>query len=575
MLAPAQPRVPKLVEPILRRGFLLPLAAIVIVQILLVPPLGDFPSNDDWMYAEMVKTLSSEHRYAHHPFVQPTSVLHVVWGALFSVPFGVSHVWLRVSTLVLGLAGAWGTALCARACGFSRIGALLCSLVVITNPMYMHLSNTYMTDVPFYAYLSFSVYFYLRALRSGKAAHVFLGSLLGVAAFFVRQFGAIPAAAFAMIAALRCVKEKRRPAAAELAAYGLPWCMAAVGYAAWQQSLPGLFAWEAIPNEAPILYRAFGAFAYANVVVALLGFCLMPVAVLRAFRVYAGRDAWSRGGVVAAGVLAAVLALVFLLHIGRPMPLPGNTLHYLGVGPRSLKGLSEISDASRSMVKALWIAVTVACMGSAAILLGEATAQVRGIQKVKRKKRWPASVYTLHRAQALFLVLTASLFFVSSYTPYTAWIFDRYALPLFLPVLLLAAPPMRRRRDQVYGGACVAVCGVAFVYSIAGLQDYMSWNRARWAGINYLVNELQAPTEQIEGGYEYNGLYTSRRWLEENPVSEFSHSLKDGWWVVDGTYKVAFSTIEGYRTIKEIPYFSWLGMTTRHMHVLVREPAPG
>jgi hypothetical protein len=144
----------------------LPLLLLWLLTLLLVSPKGEFPLNDDWIYGQTVQTLLDDHTYVRHPFGKPTAVAQVLWGALFAAPFGFSFIALRLSTLVLSLLGSWFTAKCARACGLSRHVALLFGCVVLSNPLNLNLSYTFMTDVPFCMATTLSAYFYIKALRS-------------------------------------------------------------------------------------------------------------------------------------------------------------------------------------------------------------------------------------------------------------------------------------------------------------------------------------------------------------------------------------------------------------------------
>src|SRR5437867_3774311 len=73
--------------------------------LLAAPPIGDFPINDDWDYARMLKGLVEQGQLQLEVSTTPTFVLQAYWGALFVHLFGFSHNTLRASTLVLAAAG--------------------------------------------------------------------------------------------------------------------------------------------------------------------------------------------------------------------------------------------------------------------------------------------------------------------------------------------------------------------------------------------------------------------------------------------------------------------------------------
>ena len=89
----------------LRSSVLLPAALMVILTLILVPPVGDFPLNDDWSYAGNVRELVENHQYTSTN--RTLALLHTAWGALFTLPFGISYTALRLSTLTTGGATEW------------------------------------------------------------------------------------------------------------------------------------------------------------------------------------------------------------------------------------------------------------------------------------------------------------------------------------------------------------------------------------------------------------------------------------------------------------------------------------
>ncbi len=77
---------------------------------------------------------------------------HVLWGSLFCIPFGFSFTALRFSTLTLGLIGILGTYFLLREVKSDRYIAFMGAMLLASNPIYVALSNTFMTDVPFTAF---------------------------------------------------------------------------------------------------------------------------------------------------------------------------------------------------------------------------------------------------------------------------------------------------------------------------------------------------------------------------------------------------------------------------------------
>src|SRR5438552_6048444 len=80
---------------------LLAISLLWIALLVLIRPWGNFPANDDWSYALAVRNLVTGHRWRLTDFTGVPLATQVVWGTLFSAPFGYSLMALRLSTLVL------------------------------------------------------------------------------------------------------------------------------------------------------------------------------------------------------------------------------------------------------------------------------------------------------------------------------------------------------------------------------------------------------------------------------------------------------------------------------------------
>jgi hypothetical protein len=114
-----------------------------------VSPVADFPLNDDWVYAEIVRDLLEARRFYEHPDRGSRVITLVGWGALASSIFGFSHTVLRCSTLVLALVATWATTRGALQNDLPRPLAFLCGAMLLANPVFLNLAYAFMSDVPF------------------------------------------------------------------------------------------------------------------------------------------------------------------------------------------------------------------------------------------------------------------------------------------------------------------------------------------------------------------------------------------------------------------------------------------
>src|SRR5205814_6453627 len=148
---------------------------------------------DDWMYAGSVRDTLSTGVFTMPDWSQANLVGQVVWGVMWSKLFGFSFSVLTYSVLFLAVGGLLAFYGILRELNVPPWGALLGTLLLGFNPIYVHLSYSFMTDVPFLALVLMSCYFLLRGIRAERdliaATWLIVGVAFAMWAFLIRQFG--------------------------------------------------------------------------------------------------------------------------------------------------------------------------------------------------------------------------------------------------------------------------------------------------------------------------------------------------------------------------------------------------
>ena len=521
------------------------------VALLLVPPSGEFPLNDDWIYSRAVLDWLDSGSYGGHPFSTATLVAQAGWGALFCLAFGFSFEVLRWSTLFLWAVAAVTTGQIARVMGADRWTASLAGCLIITNPLALNLGYTFMTDVPFLALMALSGYGYVRALGSSGVRWLLWGSFFGAMAFLVRQFAPVVLLAFlaTCMPHWRAIRFHREMGVRVGALLG-PWMVALGIYALLPRQGDALgHIWIPEYLGETLWLQVYGGAKFYVVALTYLALFTAPLLVAAAWAWF--RDdsgCWKRRSIWTL-LMGLVLGVVATAYAPRRMPYLENILYDLGLGPLTLRGNVDEAEVWTPLAwgDGWWLLTIPALAGGAWLLLGSLV-WMRGAL---------GGAWNAERRCAIFLGLWAVLSVVALYHPLLPVRFDRYLLGALVPVIVLLASASRisgRGLRVVQGLFLLAL----FAFSVAGQHDYLAWNQARWRALDGLLKDNVHP-ETIDGGYEFNGWYTSPHFINARGPAAFIEAGPIGWWVVDDTYAIAWLKRPGYRVREELPYPTWLG----------------
>jgi hypothetical protein len=502
-----------------------------------VRPLTDVPVIDDWVYAWSVEHFlkTGELRVLEFSSVYPLA--QILWGALFARVAGFSFGVLRLSTVVLAVLGCWALYFTLRELTYSRTASLLGALALAVDPVYFALSFSFMTDVPFVALSTISLFYYVSALCRHQPARAWPGSLFAVSAFLVRPIGiVIP---LAVVPALRPRGDRRlfiAPLSIAVLTMVVLWIVMSrtlgpldAGAARVQQ-----FRW----------WLTIPARNYAAWNVALLFESVFPLAPLLLASL-------SRVRIAAAATTAALtLALVLHFTLGAvPSPLPDwQTWSLQDIGARAMIGGALTPSAWSMRVAPMVCALGVVTIGALLV------ACVR-----LRRQLSDGGVRVLVSLGFLNLALINLL-----------WIYnDRYYLvlaPTLALVALGSAGPTTRGR-WVAG----ALLSVWAVIAISGTRDLMAVNAASATAARQL-EAAGIPSWEIDAGYALNGwrLYAHPENLPPGADPRF-----DVPYVTSGrlpTYRVTNVPLPGYDVIRVVALdHTWWQVTDR-LYVLQWRP---
>jgi len=490
-------------------------------------------------------------------------------GVVVTALFGFSFTALRLSTLILSLVNVLGVYWVARELNSQRKYAVAVALTLAFNPIYFSLSHTFMTDIPFLVFLTLAFLFFVRCLKNNTVVSLILGTCLSTVAILCRQTGLFIPIAFGLT---YLVKHKISPRSTLWACLPL-----VIGVCA----LIGFQKWLEVTGKLPLLYgvqikelvdglhdpihmlksfpkNLFFATQY-------LGLFLSPVLLLFTMDRIDGK----RSNKVLQGMLLLYIlgSIVLTLFRGRLMPLlqktatGGSILVREGIGPLTLHdvyvlnlsnvpALSDVFWAAVTLLSTLGGGILLVCLASVIISMAS---DIRSVPKQGQ------------RIHMLFFLLSAVIYF--SPLSISQLYFDRYLIPLLLPLSFLI---ILSRTERIISGRktikALAVFLIAcFVFfSTTVTHDYIAWNRTRWEALHDVMTEDGASPSQIDGGFEFNGLYLYSNDYQPNYP-------KSWWWVQDDLYMISFGEVPGYKVLQQYRYNRWLPRNEGKILVLKRE----
>jgi hypothetical protein len=547
-------------------GFLLILWAI---SVQLVGWQGNFPMNDDWSYSLTVKNWLETGEFRPLGWTSMTLISHAAWGALFCKIFGFSFETLRLSVLTLGALGQIGSYFLLLQMGGTRIQALIGALIVGFNPIFFDTSFTFMTDITFLTATIWALFYIVRYLQSGMTIDWLMAIILSLAAIMCRQVG------LSLILGLALGMVLRPPHAS--GAWINP-MLAILTIAIGFGSLIGFSAWLESTGRTPALYHVKEHLLHdllrhpltliktiwRNTIITLTytGLFLSPFLLMWPQNQSDTQIHRHTKRYALVGTLLVLCTLGLMLAYRRIMPIWLNEIGTHGLGHTLLHDADVLHLAHVSQLPIWWwLAMTAATLAGVFMLATKLLPiLVQDLQNVANSRSHADSM------TRLILLTVAAIYIAPVLAIPEFW--DRYLMllvPIGLALLVTRSIDMKSTKF-IMSGKVLAGTGIACylgVLAIAGAHDHLAWNRARWAAIDFLEENVGAKSFEIDGGFEYNGLHSYNS-------SYKAQSGKSWWWVQGDSYLVAFDAFPGTTVLKRFNYPRWLSASSGEIVALER-----
>lgn len=542
------------------------LGLIWLAIIIIINPKGEFPLNDDWAYAKSVQHLVNTGSYILIDWPAMSLIAQIYWGGLFCSIFGFSFTVLRISTLLLGFIGVLYLFKFIYRLSNNRKLAFIGALLLMVNPLFVSLSFSFMTDVPFLVFCLLAIYCFFRHLQSKKNIPLILALIFSVVATLTRQMGFLVSFAFAIVY-IATEKISVRLVAKAI----VPFIISIASFSYYNH-------WLAVTNRMTSAYEKHGniktllvqfiqpisdtvnftflrtgyAFLYVAIFLLPLLIHISPAILKKQKPLIKAIPFWM------ASVFMIVFFFFFKKNIGSPFT--GNVLYNLGLGPKLLK---DSYNLNLHVSPSLWdpAMITISIIGLAAmffLMLALSDILVDLIVRIKNKAldlKWKTILF-IYVVSIIYLG-----FLVFSY------FFDRYFIflvPVITFVLLLNYGNKITFKANWVTATSIMFFIIIGWFSVSATHDYLSWNRARWKALDYLTNDKKVTPQQIDGGFEFNCWHQAGWW---RPVDDII-----SWWcVTDDEYIVSFGRIAKYKTIRKFHYSSMIPCNDNNIYLLQRD----
>ncbi len=502
-----------------------------LLLVLLLPPARNYLATDEGIYLPTLRDFLATHVYTR-PDLTQANLVGLIWlGAGWSALFGFNLTAISGLMLLLSLLTLLGFYLLLRELEVAPNVALFGVALLGLNPLYLHISYIFITDIPFLGLMFYACLCYLRWLRGKGEGWLWLGGGLVAYDFLIRQYAALIPCALLLYLALSG-RWRWRIVVASL----LPFALVAAAFLWWQSGQPlNRGTAEQIERVSGFLFMWSWPLVVAGRMVShlpLLGLFTLPRLTMQRRWLLLG---W--------GVIVTLIALFANFYPDRPI-LVADPLSVNG----SLLGRDGFTFARYVappvLTDAGWNGLLLLGGGLGVLLLAQLTAD--GLEW------WPRFVADRRQTgPVIFIYILGLLIFIVTYA-FNGLSFDRYILG-YLPLLLIFLLRGGAGWGRWAWGYLLAGLLLLGIGGVLMQADYADHNTARFAAADWLLAQGVAPRDI---------------WLD----SEWAR-----WYQLGGEggqqYLIREYGHDRYHLVKSFPYFSRLGgFSNRAVEVWQRNP---
>ena len=510
---------------------------------LIIKPYGNFPLNDDWVYAlDSINSFLNK-KYTITYFETAWGIPNVLLGIFLLNFFNFHHALFRIIGVFSLVASSYFLFLYLRKINNNKYFLIISLLTYIFYVPQLTVANTFMTDMPFAMFWIATCYFWDNAFEKIKTSFLWYGFIFFCLCVAQRQFGVL---LLISITSLFLLQDKKSSNLTifRIHAFGVCFLGLLVFLILnfWWQSINGQVPSSTIDTSIKGLFkgiysRSFKTFHY-------LGLLLFPLSIFFILSSETLKNLYKERLRTEFSFVKIFLFLIpflffaqtlYYMTLGNWMPYFNNQLSVYGIFFHDV-----ILCGSRPLLLDGWFPILLT-------IISTFTCLIFLIYYLWYKK----IEFPLRFKYGYVLICSGVIYFLLMVTRYI--IFDRYFLP-FVPALFVIIAYHRFRFTKWNITISILLIIINIIFSTTILYDYFRSNEARWNLANNLESRGVSRLD-INAGYEWNGF--------KNNINKHFPDIKND------KYVVAFSPISGYRVDQIETYVSIWSPHIKKMYLLV------
>jgi hypothetical protein len=515
-----------------------PFAALVIALLVIecfIYPVGNFALNDDWAYARSVYVWDQTGEFTLGKWPAMSLFSHSLLGLIFVKLFGFSYMVLRSANMCLCMVTLFFVYKFLLRRTHARTAVIICAIIVL-NPFYLNIFNSFMTDLTFFNFSFLSFYSLVCYTEKRKWIYVLIFAVLAILATFTRQIGIILFAGFLCFSFGEFLRSRNK---ALLVFSVLSLALALVSMYFFEQKMMSDFSEK--PSYAGLFFNRpplnFGVdlmdtFLRRTIVMLVYSgaFFIVIGTPIIGFPLKEHLNRWKMGS------LAVVIAAACFWYVSDVFPV-GNVFYNCGLGVEG-----TVDRAYLEINKQHCADNTIYACVNGAFILGFFIFSYLIATRSSRIR----SMF----AEPLNVFVGSLLLLYSVVMSFSEAFFDRYSL--YFGIFLLILFFQVGGRDIKFNRPLLALTLILYaVFSILATKDYFSSARAQSQIREQLIKVQGVDPKEIHAGLEYqlwDGTLHDIDWINFDHYADKKYTLGRG--PIKGFTQDTFVTYRRYIPLK-------------------------